>query len=178
MSDKDLEFFGKVDRDRDGNIGSTLPAWYFDAQVDTMKEGIQRREAALERGDIPSDYVYQTREDLKRDRERLDGIESSRPRLNEVQTSTLGKTYKELSSDIRDSMFTRDDVQRGFADAHEEARRMVKPCIKVDPELARKCGVTNIVNGMVSRNDATKILKITGKALGEETNVERLRKMK
>lgn len=177
MAEKELEFFGKVDRDRDGNIGSTLPAWYFDSQVDTMKETIQRREAALERGDIPADYVYQTREDLKRDKERLDNIESSRPVLDEKRSDALGKAYKELSSDIKESMFTRDDMQRGFADAHEEARRMTKPCINIDPELARKCGV-NAKGGMISRNDATKIFKIVGKALGEETNVERLRKMK
>lgn len=177
MSDNKLEFFGKIDRDRDGNIGSTLPAWYFDSQVDTMKETIQRRESALERGDIPADYVYQTREDLKRDKERLDSIESSRPKLDDKHSDMLDKAYKELSSDIKDSMFTRDDMQRGFADAHEEARRMTKPCIKIDPELARKCGV-DARDGMVSRNDATKIFKIVGKALGEETNVERLRKMK
>lgn len=173
----DFEFFGKPDKDKEGRIGSTYPAWYFDSKVEVMKENISRRESALERGDVPSDYVYQTREDLKRDKERLDEIESSRPKLTDVQYDNLSKTYKTLSEDIGDSMFSRDDMQRGFADAHEEARRMVKPCIKVDPELARKCGI-DTKEGLINRNDASKIFKITGKLLGEETNVERLRKIK
>ena len=177
MAKEDLEFYGKADRDRDGNISSTLPSWYFDTKIDTMKENIQRKESALERGDVPSDYVYQTREDLKRDKERLDSIESSRPRPNDVQSDYLGKNYKDMKSAISESMFTREDMQRGFADAHEEARRMVKPCIKVDPELARKCGISTS-DGMVSRNDASKILKIVGKSIGEETNIERFRRLK
>lgn len=178
MSKEEVEFFGKADRDKDGRIGSTYPAWYFDSKIDTMKESIQRKEQALSRGDVPSDFVYQTREDLKREQGRLEEIESSRPVLNDMQADSLGKNYKELSTNIKESMFTREEMQRGFADAHEEARRMVKPCIKVDPELARRCGVTNVVNGMVSRNDADKMFKIAGKVLGEETNVERLRSLK
>lgn len=178
MSDKDLEFFGKADKDRDGKIGSTFPAWYFDSKIDTIREGIQRKEQALSRGDVPADFIYQTREDLKREQERLDEIESSKPRLSDIQADSLSKNYKDLSSSIKESMFTREEMQRGFADAHEEVRRMTKPCIKVDPELARRCGVTNVVNGMVNRNDADKIFKIAGKILGEETNVERLRRLK
>ena len=177
MATDSLEFFSKVDKDKDGNVGSPFPAWYFDSKVDSMKETIQQRERALERGDIPPDYIYQTREDLKRDKERLDSIESSKPRLSDTQSDSLGKAYKNLSEGISESMFTRDDMQRGFADAHEEARRMVKPCIKVNPELARKCGI-DTKDGMVSRNDASVILKIVGKSLGEETNVERLRRIK
>lgn len=178
MSKDELEFFGKVDRDRDGRVGSTFPAWYFDSKIDTMKEGIQRKEQALSRGDVPADFVYQAREDLKRDQERLSEIESSKPNLSDSQIDSLSKNYKDLSSSIKEAMFTREEMQRGFADAHEEARRMVKPCIKVDTELARRCGVTNVVNGMVSRNDADKMFKIAGKVLGEETNVERLRRLK
>ena len=173
----DVEFFGKIDKDRDGNIGSTVPSWYFDNKIETMKENISQRQRAIERGDIPPDHIYQTREDLKKEQERLSEIESSKPNFSESQRDYISKNYKELSGSIRESLFTRDDMQRGFADPHEEARRMTKPCIKVDPELARKCG-KNPVNGMLSRNDAAEIFKIMGKSLGEETNVERLRKLK
>jgi hypothetical protein len=76
-------------------------------------------------------------------------------------------------------MFTASDMMRGTADAHVEAERMVKPCVKIQSEyeagLAKACGM-NIENGKVSRNDAARIWKIQGKLLGESIlDAEQLR---
>jgi hypothetical protein len=52
---------------------------------------------------------------------------------------------------------------------------MTEPCVKVDPELARACGVT-LNKGLATRDGATKVWKIANRALGERSNVEVLRK--
>ena len=105
----------------------------------------------------------------------MDKISSSRPKLKGKDKDDIAKGYKELGGQIAESMFTLSDMKRGTASAHEEARRMVKPIISVDPKLAASCGV-NTKDGMVSRNDASKIYKIMGKLIGDNTNIEVLRK--
>ena len=75
-------------------------------------------------------------------------------------------------------------MQRGIADAHEEARRMKEGIIKVNPELARICNLRPYVNGQYSRDEAIKAWKLSGRALQEathweeKTNAEVLRRTK
>ena len=79
----------------------------------------------------------------------------------------------------RDSMFTRSEMKKGLADPHDEARRMVQPCIDItgNVHVARSCGI-DVPTGQtkINRNQATKMWKILGRLCDERTNVEYLRK--
>jgi len=170
-----ISFFGKVDRKGD-RITSEYPSWMLDVHVDELRESVAQRERALERGDVAPSEVNYIREALKKEKARLAEIDVAKPKLTSEQTDKVAKEYDKLGKEIKDSMFSYDEMQKGLANPHEEARRMVNPCIKVDFEVARACGVTPNEKGLVSRNDAAKIFKISGKFLGENTNVEALRR--
>jgi len=175
---KDIEFFGPMDRKEgkpEGVITSEYPAWMHDFQIEELEESINRKERSLAEGSIPSEYVANSREELKREKDKLGLIKKSKPKLTATQKDKLYNDYKELGSAIRDYMFTRSDMMRGTADAHEEVARMTKPSIPVSPEIARICNLRP-VKGKVSRNDASKAWKMIGKVLGEATNAETLRR--
>lgn len=170
-----IEFFGKVDRAKDGSIGSEIPAWMLETHIEELRESVAQKERMIASGDVPASEVPYLRESYKKEKERLEEIEISKPKLSAEQIDGLHKAHKKVGEQIAESMFSRDEMMKGLADAHEEARRMVKPIIAVDPELARACNVP-VVDGKVSRNGAIKIWKIAGKYLGEGTNPEALRK--
>ena len=173
-----VNVFGKVDVNKHGNISSEMPAWYFRAHKDEISENIRTTEAALERGEIAENNKPQIVADLKKMRAKLDTINESEPRFSGNQQDSMAKMAKGLGKKIAESMFTRTDMQRGTADAHEEARRMVEPCIKLDSDeliLAKKIGA-KVWDGKVSRNDAERVWKIAQRALGENSNSEILRR--
>ena len=110
--------------------------------------------------------------------ERIDEITNSRPEIRDNERSELQRHHKELSKKISEAMFTRSEMHRGTASAHEEAKRMTQKLIGVSPKLmgmAKACNVS-VVKGKISRNEATKIWKILGRLIGEGTNVEGLRR--
>jgi hypothetical protein len=75
-------------------------------------------------------------------------------------------------------MFTRTDMKNGLASPREEARRMKKPCITLEPDecsIAETCNVEPDKKRMVSRDAATKVFKLLGNILDEPANVEHLR---
>jgi len=175
---KDIEFFGSVDRKEgkaDGAITSEYPAWMHTYQIEELEESISRKERALDEGSIPGEHVSNSREELKREKGKLTLIKKSKPKLNATQKDKLYNDYKELGKGIEGYLFTRSDMMKGTADAHEEAERMIKPSIPVSPEIAEMCNLKP-EKGKISRNDASKAWKIIGRALGEPTNVETLRK--
>lgn len=171
-----IQFFGSVDRTRDGKIKSAMPAYYNPRHVEELKEEIHQMEVAISNGYVSQGQVGDHKAKLKQKKERLDEIESSKPKLTAKQKDTLKNIHGELGEQIRDSMFTYSDMHRGTADAHKELERMKEPCIKVNPEVAEACGVRVNRNGEVSRDGATKIYQIVGRNLGENTMVERLRR--
>jgi len=182
MARKDIQFFGSVDRKGkvdSGKVTSAYPAWYFTTHLEDLKEGIDRKHRAIQRGEIPASELDLAKIALKKETERYENIMMSRPKLDGKDVDDLAKVYKELEKDIQDSLFTRSDMKKGLVDVHEEARRMSEPIINVggNVELLREMGV-NIPkeHKMVSRNQASKAYKILGKLLGENTNVERLRR--
>lgn len=183
---EDIIFFGSPDRKgktMEGRIGSEYPAWMKKQQIEEMEESIARKERELKQKLIPYDEVPYAEAELEREKERLYKINQSKPKLSAVDKDRIAKEYKRLSREVGGSMFTRSEMKIGTVSAHEEARRMVEPIIECqDESLARSCNVIPI-NGKISRNQATKIWKICGHALGEggpgeATNVETLRKDK
>lgn len=171
-----IHFFGKEDRNKDGIVGSQVPGWAMESQLEELRRGIENKEARIARHLVPEDQVNYVREEVSREKKRMAEIETSRPNLTSEEKDRVFKAYKDISKDIKDSMFKYDDMMTGAASAREEARRMSEPIIKVDPDIAKACEVHMDTNGMVSRNDAQKIFKIVGAYLGEERNAEKLRR--
>ena len=175
---KGIEVFGPVDRKEkkaDGEIASHMPAWYLDRQVADMKEDIDSQERAIARGGVQPEEVLRAKNQIKVEKDRYSEIVSSRPKVKGKDLDDLNSFTQDLGKQIGESMFTRSDMKRGTADAHEEVRRMTEPIIKMDPDVARKCGVS-CTNGRVSRNGATKIWQMGQKLKGEPTNAEMLRR--
>ena len=179
-----IKFFGKVDMNKQGNIASEIPAWAMTTHIDELQESIDSRGRALESGSIPFDNIQYQREELKKEKEKLNAIVESRPKLSELEENKLRKIQKEITPEIKNSMFTRSEMHMGLASPHEEVRRMIEPIIGINKEAAEICEhngirVTKKGNSVfVSRNGATKLWKLIGKYFGEQTNVEALRRDK
>lgn len=174
-----ISLYSDLDKDRNGNVISEYPAWYFQTQLDNLSEDIFNLKNRLDRGLIPTSALEESRAELARMKGKLEAIEKSRPKLSTGERDRLWKLWKEeLCPKISNSMFTYTDMKKGLADANEEARRMVKPVIDVTEELGTlvtTCG-GRVEKGKVSRNSLAKVFKIVGRLLGEPSNIEVLRK--
>jgi len=182
---EDIEFFGAVDRkkgEKDGIITSEYPAWMHKYQIEEMEESISRKERELERGAIPLEHQVAAKDELKREKAKMKLIETSKPKLNDVDKDALAKAYKSIGKEIGDAQFTYSEMMLGTASAHEEADRMVEKRIPMEraglsPEMAEKLNIRHD-GGKVSRDDLSKAFKVYGHLLGEPTNVEVLRRDK
>jgi hypothetical protein len=168
----ETQFFSEADYSTQEGIkkvASEYPAWYYNTMVDDLKEDIRREEFALESGVVPGDRRPQILDKVKRLKKKYDEILDSFPKLAEPE---------ELGKEISSRMFTRSQMQKGLADSHTEARRMVEPSITITPEVAEVAVSCNITprDGKISRNEAEKIWKITSRYFGETSNSESLRR--
>lgn len=170
-----IEFFGGIDKPK-GHIGADTPSWACPRHIEELKESINHDERALVDGVVIASEIGNTKSRLKKNREILEGIEESRPKISGTKLDALDADYKALSESIAESLFSRSDMMKGLADPHKEAERMVKPCIKVNPDLAASCGIKVGKDNMVSRNDASRIFRTVGHYLDKETNIEALRR--
>ena len=143
---------------------------------------ISHRERAIFEGGITMGALFHqfdgTPVNLKSVKSLEEAMEKAMPKMDDKTKDKLFKVHKELGAKIADAMFTRSDMKKGLADAHEEARRMDTPVIKIGSDMsdiARACNV-NPIDGMVSRNQAEKIWKISSRFLGENSNIESLRR--
>lgn len=176
---EDIVFFGSIDRKekrQDGPIASSFPAWYMDQQVENLREQIESTERAIDRGYVPKDSIHESQMLLNERKKRLEEIEKSKPRLNAAQSQWLKKVASDLECNVKASLFSRDAMMFGEASAHDEMKRMTRGCVKIDPLLAKQCGCRVNDEGMVSRNEASRALKIVNKLIGKPTNMEYLRR--
>lgn len=182
QSDAINTIFGPADRSKDGSkILSTYPAFYHRQQLEDLRDSVKQKEFAVEMGYVPEDNRAQHNDLLRKEKEKLQAIESSTPILSGADEERLAKFRKGMGKKIADLLFSRSDMMKGLADAYEEARRMTEPCLKVDGDeeagILKACGVDNFSGkGMVTREDASKAWKIVSRLLGEPSNVEALRK--
>jgi hypothetical protein len=180
LNSKEIVYFGEVDiNKKTGLPASDYPAWCHDPQIEELKDEIRASEKAIDLELYKGKDLMRMREQLSMKKKRLDQILDSKPKINDADKDRIARARKDLGERIGESMFTASDMMRGTADAHVEAERMVKPCVKIQSEyeagLAKACGM-NIENGKVSRNDAARIWKIQGKLLGESIlDAEQLR---
>jgi hypothetical protein len=175
----DFQIFGSVDLDTKGNVKSTYPSWYFTTMLDNLREEIQFSEYQIRDNFIPASELHVTQERLRQKKDKLKELESAIPRLNGRDKDTVAKVRDELSEKIRDKMYTREQMRKGLADAHQEARHMLEPCIELKGDalaMAKRCNVQVGKGGKVSRTGAEKTWKIMSKILEESTNVESLRR--
>ena len=173
------EFFGVVDRTKEGKISSEYPAWYFDRQVEIAEESIATKERSLKGGFVPRESEGEYRIAIDQEKKKLEQITSSIPKLSEVEKDKCAKAYKNMTNAISSSMYTRSDMMKNLVDAHDEHRLNSRPCIKASAEAAEiaiENGIEVADNGLMARKDAEKLCKIIGRAIGENTNMERLRK--
>ena len=156
----------------------------MESQLDDLREGIASKERAIARGDIDASAKPHMMQDIAKEQQRLDEILESRPVVNDKQKDELSKVHKSLGKLIGDSMFSRDDMRSGRANAHEEFKINTQPSIKVDAYVARLASdngmkVTETKDGLhLTRNDASRVWKMAGHTIGEHTNTEYLRKDK
>jgi hypothetical protein len=175
MSSK-FSFFGKVDRNKDGRVSSEYPAWMLPVHRENLAEDIDSMKRRLRSGEVELEARVSLKEEVVKAEKRLDEIDRSKPSITAPRMDKMNKHYDELSKLIADAMYTQYEDQKGFADAHEELKRMKSPCILVDADLAYAANIQVNEEGLVSRDAATKLWKIMGNVLGKTTNVERLRK--
>lgn len=171
-----VQFFGEVDMNPKGQVGSTYPGWMFPRLVEDLEEQIQYEEGQLRDQLLDAVQKANIQERLVQKKDRLQKIQDSRPKLDKDEASGVRKS---LGEKIRDSMFTYDQMQKGLADAHTEVKRMKDPCIKLDDkelEYALGARVKISPDKKVSRDAASKIYKIVSSYLEEESNVESLRR--
>lgn len=175
----DFQIFGSVDLDSRGNVKSTYPSWYFTTMIDNLREEVQFTEYQIRDNFIPASEMHVTQERLRQKKDKLRELESAIPRLSGKDKDTVAKVRSELADKIRERMYSREDMRKGLADAHQEARMMTEPCIELKGDalmMAKKCNVPVGKGGKVTRTGAEKTWKIMSKILEESTNVESLRR--
>jgi high-affinity K+ transport system ATPase subunit B len=178
-NDSGIEFFGEVDLNKKGELASFMPAWSYRQLIEDMKEQIDSKKRAIDSGMLDAEVKVRTVQEHKQLKDRYESIISSKPKID---PDRLTKVAASLGEKISEAMFTNDQMKKGLADAHEEARRMSQPCIRltddeaVMAQAARIKGVKSGQSYMVSRTQAEKLWKLSRKALGELANTNELRK--
>ena len=179
--ESEIKWLSEVDLNDKGKVASDYPAWYFDVHVKELEEDVRSLENGIDEGV----YIGKRRRDavkqLETKKSRLEKIRSSKPKLEGPNKDRVARSFKELGDKIRESMFSYDASWKQTADAHMEAERMVSPCIAVNDDVAgsfiKERGM-RVVDGKISRNDASIIWKTMAKSLGEQPDVEGLRRIK
>ncbi len=177
--------FGDVDKNKDGKIKSEYPAFYHISLKDQLQEDIEHKERMLEHDLVRDSEKPITKARLKQEKIRMDEIEEGQPKLSGKELDEISKmvgTNKKggtLGEKITSSMYSRSDGERGFADAHEVARRWSTPCLELDElevPFVKSCDVLISNNRKVTQIGAEKAWKIGRRLIGETSNTEILRK--
>lgn len=175
VKEKSIQFFGEFEKHPKGGYRSEYPAWMHAQLLTDMKDELKGKQKALDMR-LPNANEAELREQIREMKSRVDDIESSRPKLNAKSKDELMKVSEELEGHIRGTMFTRDEMKLGLADAHRELERSMKKCIPIRPDLASAAGV-KLEKGKGSREDAIKVWRLSRKAVDSElhSNPEYLR---
>jgi hypothetical protein len=173
----DFQFFTEVDFNQYDNVGSMFPAYTNLTLIEDLKNDISKSEIALNNQNISPERRAAVSKELNIKKERLHVIESDVPKFDKDKLNTARKDMEEI---ISSSLFTRSEMEKGLADAHEEARRMVDKTITVPDHIANILSGCNVKinpdDKRVSRNELVKGWKTIKKIFGENSNVEQLRR--
>lgn len=173
-----VQFFGDVDRDAKGDITSAYPAWYQENLIRELGEDIHTLETrirSMQEGRIMEAQLPSAKQELRRKKERMETILSTKPRLEGKDKDNVNKLRLGLEEEIGRSMFSHSDMHRGTANPHDELDRQKSNCIPLDGEIADGLGIQRGKNGKVGRDVAIRAWKILSRAVGDDPNPERLR---
>jgi hypothetical protein len=173
-----IKWFSEVDMNDKGKVSGDLPARYFDRQIEELAEEIRGMERDIEMEMYRGKDLMNLKRKLKERKARHEAIMKSKPILEGADKDKVAKTLKELGKKIGASMFNYTAMQKISCDPHEEAKRMVSPCIEVNSDVeadyCKQRGI-KIVDGKISRDQASFMYKTFAKDLGEDTDIESLR---
>lgn len=170
-----IQFFGEVDLNDEGGIKSDMPAWYLERHIEYMEEDIARKERQIKLGTVDPEVLPRMREEVKAERIKLRKITDSKPNLTPGQRDRVFKAWERLGKRIQATMPTRKQSKDGIVDPYTEMKRMKTKHVAFDPELAAACGAKPI-HGKITGDEANKCYQILGRAIGESTSVEALRR--
>jgi cell division protein FtsB len=175
VKEKGIQFFGEFEKHPKGGYRSEYPAWMHQQLLTDMKDELKSKQKALDMR-IQNANEAELREQVKEMKARIDDIESSRPKLTAKAKDDLMRVSEELEVGIRGTLFTRDEMKLGLADAHRELERSMKKCIPIRPDLASAAGI-KLEKGKGSREDAIKVWRLSRRACDPDlhTNPEYLR---
>jgi hypothetical protein len=185
INNADLEsirFFANCDTsiNSDGNrvIGSTMPAYCNEVELDALKNDIRRVEHNLTAGYIKPEARIKVEEDLSKMKSRRDDIEETRPKPTGVLKDKMKKAYDDLGVKIKDSNFPTDKLQQGKVNIYQEYKRANHPCIDIPRGLAMALNVRpdgkKAAMMKVNRNEASRCWQTLGHILGESTDTSDL----
>lgn len=146
-------FFKPVDK------GSAMPSWYNSVHMEELEERVKAKEKQLDADLVPKDKIMRVRAELQSERARLNEIKAAKTSVANMvgkDKDRYAKRFKELSEEIAESFYTRDEMFR------KDKNRSASPRAEAER--------------MAHRNYLVQEWKILGRCLEEDTNVERLRK--
>lgn len=171
-----IEFFGDVDRNAQGEISSDMPAWWFDVHMEHLEEEVSKTKRQIKRGEIQPEAVPRKQQEIVAKEARIKGIKATVPKLNAKQRDMVADQYHKLQNEIARTMPTKRENLEGYTSPREELKRCQDFHISVDPNLAKACNVETNIAGKVSGDGANRMYRMMGRVLGENENVERIRR--
>ena len=180
MADQ-IKFFGAVDRERNdpnGKILSAYPAWYYDEKIDRLKDDIAVRDNRLQAGRIPADRIEEEKKELYARRDRLQDIQQSKPKVTGKDRDEVAKFFRYLRDQVVNRLPSRTDLLKGTVNIRSEVMWKKKPSIDVGNflEMSKALGLVMPEKKKITGHQAMLALKILARLIGEETNIERLRR--
>lgn len=170
--------FTKYDMNPNGTIASTYPMWFFDRVREELENDIVVMENQIKRSYVPEERVPEYRENIKRLKHKLQEMDDAIPKFNSKIMNFINDVIPTLTEKLVNSLPTRTEMEKGLIYPEEEARRMTTPCILLNEKEIRWAKACNVSphKGMVSRTQLEVMWKIGRKILGEDTNIERIRR--
>jgi hypothetical protein len=179
----EIRFFSEVDvNTKDpGKIGSSYPSWYLKNQLRILNENIEQEERELQSDSLPAANIPIKKAKIKKMKARLDQILEAKEALKPSRDRLKG-IIDELSPKLSEIMYRRSDETKGLVNPEEIHEHWTTPCVEISGDLA-KVAVTNGMRvkksgsgGLINEIDAGKLWKFSRAALGEDTNLEKLRR--
>ena len=189
-----IQFFGACDRRGQkmfnpetgelADITSNYPAWMMKTHLDQLKEEIaddERRYNDPILREQNASLVNRKIAEIDKKKKRYREILESKPKLKAKDKELLNALRKDLAKEIRDNMFSRSDMLKGLANPHEELARQKEPGINIENKYAPILKEMNLKHTdkkfkKMSRVDAERAFRIASNCLGEDDNVEKLRR--
>ena len=174
---KGIQFFGEFEKHPKGGFRSEYPAWMHTKLLSDMKDELKQKQKVLDMR-VPVANEGELREQIREMKARIDEIESSKPKLSPKMKDEMLRVSEELEEHIKGTLFSRDEMRLGLADAHRELERSMKKHIPIRADLAEAAGVKLEKGKFGSREDAVKVWRLTRRAVDSDlhTNPEYLRR--